>query len=68
MEALVKWYWGISESPLIKGYNLAMLANAARDGNRFAAMNTMIEMIGEIAGNEEIKRVLLSFTSVIWIL
>ncbi|WP_026523783.1 serine/threonine-protein kinase [Butyrivibrio sp. MB2005] len=64
MEALVKWYWGISESPLIKGYNLAMLANAARDGNRFAAMNTMIEMIGEIAGNEEIKRVLLSFTSV----
>ena len=64
MTSLVNWYWGLSRSSRIKGYNLAMLAEAAYDGNRFAAMDSMVRMISEISGDEQTKKEMLRNTSV----
>lgn len=63
MASFVNWYWGISKSPNIKGYLLGELADIAKEGNRFAAMETMADLISEIANDPLIKNALLSYTS-----
>ena len=63
MTSLVSWYWKISKSSTVKGYNLAKLAELAKEGRRYAAMEAMADMISEIATDEDIKKSLLRYVS-----
>lgn len=63
MTSLVNNCWKISKSPRVKGFNLAKLADLAKLGNRYAAMETMANLISEISSDEQIKKELLYYSS-----
>ncbi len=59
----VRACWSISNSPRIKGYNLAKLAQLAKDHNRFFAMEIMGDLLSEIADDTETQRIVLFYVS-----
>lgn len=59
----VRNYWSMSNSPRIKGFNLAKLAQLAKDSNRFYAMNKMGDMLSEIVDDKETQREVLYYVS-----
>lgn len=63
MTSLVKWCWKTSESPKVKGFNLAKLNDIANTGNRYDAMKAVANMIAEISGDQLLRNEFLAYSS-----
>lgn len=57
MASTTKWFFGISNSPEIKGYIVSELCDIAHKGRRFHAMDIAAEMIATMGSDTETRQV-----------
>ena len=59
----VRKYWNMSNSSKIKGFNLAKLAQLAKDSNRYYAMEKIADMLSEIVDDKETQAEVLYYSN-----
>ena len=63
MTSFVSYYWSISDSPKVKGFNIAKLIDLAIKGNRYPAMEAIVDMMTDVSGDIELQKTLMDHIS-----